>query len=395
MTHLCLKNCNRLSFKALKYLPRNLPNLLHIDLRCCSSCSNETLHEIAKHCPMLQVLRVDSCHQVNDSGILALCSNEVQKQTSCTKLLELNLSSTSVTEVSIKTVLQTQPQIRSLSLASLHSEWEITFNYPNVASTRLSHMDMSHTNICDSSVENICRLCPFLVEMSINCCNQLTGKSLESVSGLQHLQHFNMAQYGVEHQICFQSDVVPFLQKCGKRLETINLSNLSSVDTSFLAMNCPKLSKLILADCGDISGRRLRSKTRGGDFGTLTQACTNLQCLNLQNAKFSPSCSTVEHMAAIIGVTCRLKELNLSYVEGLSDECLEQSLLSSVVTNLSSLDLSYCSEISFECTENILDSCSSLSSLNLSHCRKITFQNAKSLRQISKENGKAVQITWA
>ena len=336
-----------------------------------------------------------SCHQVDDVGILALCCKENQDQNSYRTILELNLSSTSVTEISIKTILQSEPHIRILSLAALQCEQQLLFNQTYIESTKLSHLDVSHNNITDSSIQNICRLFPLLVELSINCCPQLTSKSLEAISKLKHLQCFNMAQYGFESQISFLSDVVPFLQKCGLKLQTLNLSSLHGVDTSFLAFHCPELSKLSLADCVDITGRHLKSKSLEGGVATLTQACRNLRYLDLQNGQFTSSFSTAEHMAAMIGATSRLKELNLARIKGLTDECFEQSLLSSDLTSLTSLDLSYCSELSAECAEYILHSCSSLSSLNLSHCKLITLQNAESLRRISEKNRRAVKIIWA
>ena len=395
MTHLCLKNCSRLSFKALKDLPKSLPNLLYLDVSSCANCSSNTLQEIGKYCPLLQVLRVDSCQLVDDSGILAMCGSESQKQNACTKILELNLSSTSITEASVKVVLQSQPDIRSLSLAALCPDQQLTFNFPYMGPTKLRHVDVSYTDVTDSSIQNICRLCPSLIELSINCCNKLTGKSLEAISCLKYLQYFNMALYEVVPQIGFLSDVVPFLRECGAKLEVLDLSNVSGVDAHFLAVYCPKLAKLVLADCGDISGRLGKSPAYGGESLSLTQACASLQHLNLRNAQFLSSRTTSEHLSAIICGTCRLEELILSGVEGLTDECLQQTILSSDLTRISSLDLSHCADVSAECVDTILSSCHSLSNLNLSHCRNITLQDAESLRRFARESGRVIDILWA
>lgn len=391
LTQLSLKNCSRLSTKALKQIPKNLPCIQFIDLSGCPACTDGVLDAFGSAYPKLKLLKVESCSQITDAGVDALCGDDGNPR--CRKLRDVNLTSTSITSHGMEKILLLQPQLQKFNLAMTISRDAFSLDCSMLPrSLRLFSINLSYTSVSDATIKSFCEACPLLFELSLNCCASVTENSLEFIASLTHLRMFNIAG---NTTIKFHPHLSQFLQKSGDLLETLNISGMKNIDTEVLGTCCRSLKCLIMADCNDATGNFIQMSTgQENNLLSLVKACPKLSNLNLHSCKFTQHKSLLEHLAAILSNSVKIQELDLSGIEMLSDEILQQLMQSSNLSHLRSLNLSRCSEISVEPIHSLIGACKNLKQLNLSHCKNISLQDAENLRKISGERRVSLNISW-
>ena len=349
------------------------------------------LDSFGSSCPELKVLRVESCSQVTDAGVDALCGDDLNPR--CRKLRDVNLTSTNVTSYGMQKVLLTQPELQKFYMAMTVSSDEFSLNcisLPN--SLRLISINLSYTSVSDTSIKSLCEIFPLLCELSLNCCTSVSEDSLQYIASLRNLRMFAIAG---NTSIKFQPHLEQFLKRSGDLLETLNISGMESIDTEVLGTCCKSLKCLIMADCKDVTGNFIQVSTgQEINLSSLAKACPKLNTLNLHNCKFTQRKSLLEHLTAILFHCVDFQELDLSGIEGLSDEILLQFMKSSTLVHLRLLNLSGCCEISVEPIISLAGTCKSLTQLNLSHCQNISLREAENLRQISRECGVKLNVIW-
>lgn len=387
ITQLFLKNCSRLSTKALKKIPSGLTRLQSIDLSGCLACTDEVLNLLGTSCPELTVLRVESCTLLTDAGLAGLC--EDVKNPKCRRLKEVNLSSTGVTSYGIQKLLNSQQEIQKMSLAMTNSVEEFDISVPSI---KLSSLDLSYTFITDTCMKILCKSCPLLCDLSLNCCTSLTVISLEFIASLAHLK---VLRIGDNKAMKFHPHLAQFLVKSGNSLKVLDISGMDRVDTEILGVCCKSLETLNMADCTKVTGSYIHVSTADeSKWVTLAQACPKLSILNLHNCHFLHHKSLAEHLLAILSNSTELQELDLSGIEKLSDEIILQLIQSSGLLLLRSVNLSMCSEISVESVELLIKTCKGLSQLNLSHCRNISLCDAENLKKVARDSKSTPKIAW-
>ena len=157
MTQLSLKNCSRLTAKALKKLPINLPCLQLIDLSGCFACTDEVLNLLGSSCPELRVLRIESCCLVTDTGVDGLCGDDGNPK--CRKLREVNFTSTGLTSHGLQKILVSQVELQKFSLAMTGSGEAFKLSSGCLSkSLKLSLVDLSYTSITDTFIKNLCEI---------------------------------------------------------------------------------------------------------------------------------------------------------------------------------------------------------------------------------------------
>lgn len=391
MTQLSLKNCSRLTTKALKSIPTNFPSLQLIDLSGCLASTDDVLNLLGTSCPDLRVLRVESCSLITDAGIDRLCGDDGNPR--CQRLREVNLTSTGITSYGIQKMLISQPQLQKLSLAMTSSGETFGLSSGSLLeSFKLKSVDLCYTAITDASIKNLCEICPWLCELSINCCSCVTAVSLQYIASLTYLRAFSIAD---NQAITFHPHLVQFLAKSGNSLQTLDISGMENVDTEVLGVWCKSLKCLIMADCRNVTGSYVHvSTSQESNLLSLAQACPKLSILNLHNCHFSQHSSLAEHLVAILSHSAEFQELDLSGIEKLSDEIILQFTQSSDLSNLRSMNLSRCCEISVEPIESLIRTCQGLTQINLSHCQNISLRDAENLMKMSRERRMKPKITW-
>jgi len=391
LTQLSLKNCSRLSTKALKQIPKNLPCIQFVVLSGCLACTDDVLDSFGTSCPELKVLMVKSCSQITDAGIDALCGDDFTPR--CQRIREVNLTSTSITGYGMEKILQTQPELQKFKLAMTISSDTFSIDgnkLPN--SLRLVSINLSYTSVSDATIKSICEACPLLCKLFLNCCVSVTEISLQYIASLTRLRVFCIAG---NTAIKFQPHFAQFVEKSGNMLETLNISGMESIDTKVLGTFCRSLKCLIMADCKDVTGDLIQLPSdQENNLLSMAKACSKLDLLNLHGCTFSQRKSLLEHLTAIVFNSLEIQTLDLSGIEGLNDDILLDFMKSSNLTHLRSLNLSRCCENSVEPIKLLLEACKSLSGLNLSHCLNISLQDAEYLRKISKKCRVRLNVTW-
>lgn len=342
-------------------------------------------------CPELTWLRAESCSLITDAGIDGLCGDDDNPR--CRRLREAILTSTGITSYGMQKLLISQPELHKLSLAMTISGETFELNTRSLPeSLKLKSVDLSNTAITDASIKNLCEICPWLCELSLNCCSSVTVVSLQYITSLTLLRAFSIAD---NEAIKFRPHLAQFLAKSGHSLQALNISGMENVETRLLGVCCKSLKSLIMADCRDVTASYIHvSTSQESNSLSLAQACPKLNILNLHNCHFTQHNTLTEHLTAILSSSTELKELDLSGIENLSDEVIIQFIQSSDLSNLRSMNLSRCSEISVAPVELLVRTCQGLTQLNLSHCQNISLRDAESLRKMSRHRGVKPNITW-
>ncbi|KAL9982234.1 hypothetical protein ACROYT_G004259 [Oculina patagonica] len=391
LTYLSLKNCSRLSTKALKEISINLPCLQLIDLSGCQACTDDVLNLLGASCPELRWLRGESCFLISDAGIDGLCGDDDNPR--CRRLREVTLTSTAITSYGMQKLLISQPELKKLSLAmTIHVIGEkFRLNTRSLPEgLKLKSVDLSNTAITNASIKNLCEICPWLCELSLNCCSSVTAVSLQYIASLTLLKAFSIAD---NEAIKFRPHLAQFLAKSGNSLQALNISAMENVETQLLCVCCKSLKSLIMADCREITASYIHFDQERNSL-SLAQACPKLNILDLHNCHFTEHNTLADHLSAILSSSTELQELDLSGIEYLSDEIIIQFIQSSDLSKLRSVNLSRCSEISMEPVELLVETCQGLTQLNLSHCQNISLRDAESLRKISRHRRVKANITW-
>jgi hypothetical protein len=329
---------------------------------------------------------------VTDPGIKSLCGDVTA--ISCSKIVEINLSATSITSKGVLYLLRTQPYLKSLSLSTCLSSSshfkEMFFNdcYLPLGVTKLKYVDVSATSINDSVVANICKLCPTLSSLILIGCSNLTSLSLLHLKTLHDLKHLQLDASGVD----FNTKLTSFLKERGCHLETLHLPMSSNIDTLVIGQQCNNLTNLSLADSTNLSGSFINKNNKAL---TLLEACLHLKCLNLQNCKFSEARSLSEHLSSIFCTSlCDLEILNLSGVEDLEYGNISKFIESLGFSNLKFLDISRCPLVTNELVFLLVSSCKNLQHLNVSDCWKVNRCDVEVANQLVEESGGEMEIAW-
>lgn len=385
MTQLSLKNCSRLSTKALRQIPKSLPCIRSVNVSGCLACTDDVLESFGSSWTELKVLRAESCSQITDAGISLLCGDSVPR---CQRLRDVNLASTSITSYGMQKILLTQMELQKFHLAMTQCGDAFGGLSKNL---RLLSLNLSYTSVTDLSVKSLCEACPLLCDFYLNCCSCVTEGCLEFIASLKHLRLFSIAGNAA---IKFQPHLVKFLEKSGNLLESLNISGLERVDTNVLGTLCRSLKCLVVSDCKDLVGNFIPSPSGEENNLSLVQACPKLNQLNLRGCKFAQSKSLSEHLLSILSNSVELQELDLSTFEELTDEILLQLMKSSSFSHLRSLNLSRCHELSVEPMFLLSETCANLVQLDISHCQNISLQDVEDMKRVNRDRGVRLNVTW-
>ena len=327
---------------------------------------------------------------VTDAGVDGLCGDDNNPK--CRKLREVNLTSTGISSYGMQKMLSSQLELQKLSLALTISSKTFELSSGSRSLLKLSSVDLSYTSITDASIKSLCEICPMLCELSLNCCTSVSAVSLQYIASLKHLRALSIADNAT---IKFHPHIAQFLAKSGDSLKALNISGMENVDTEVLGVCCKSLKCLIMADCREVTGSFIHVSTgQESKSLSLSQACPKLNILNLHSCHFTQHKSLSEHLITILSNSAELQELDLSGIEKLSDEIVLLFIQSSDLSNLRSMNISRCCEISVAPIELLVEVCKSLTQLNLSHCRNISLRDAESLRKLSRDHGVRLNITW-
>lgn len=106
LTHLSISACTFVEENAIEALVQKLKNLSYLDISWCENIGPYAIAAISQHCLKLQRLSLSNCPNISNS--------EVEKLTSLTQLISLDLSDTGVSN--IQRYLRSWPKLKSLNI---------------------------------------------------------------------------------------------------------------------------------------------------------------------------------------------------------------------------------------------------------------------------------------
>ncbi|XP_061899111.1 F-box and leucine-rich repeat protein 13-like [Entelurus aequoreus] len=321
------------------------PFVIHLNLRGCASLEWSSLKYIGE-CRNLQELNVSECFNITDAMIQSIVEG-------CNCLLYMNISSTLLTDLSLKELSRNCVNLQYLSVAYCYKLTDKGFQYLSVGRGchNLIHLDLSGcTQVSVTGFSFISKACSFLKEIVINDLDQLSDNCVSALmSKCHHLTSISLveARNLTDVGMTAIADVA--------KLKTFIIEgnkHVSHVSWKLLCCSSRSLRTLHVVDC-----------LRMTDVG--------LKCLlslrNLQTLDIS-LCTKVtdkgiQHLAESAWA-CKLQKLSVSHCCLITDSAV--NVIGNKFVKLCHLDLSYCELLTDAALESL--SCSTISSLDISGC---------------------------
>ncbi|XP_022976288.1 F-box protein At-B [Cucurbita maxima] len=333
------------------------PNLLELNLLCCSSLSSKFLAEVGKLCPNLRVLVLELAAQ---DDYEEFNRNLAEMLTKCLLLDSISLKIRGAGNVetnSFSAVEAFLPKTtKTLKLKSLLHEDAIciinklrdsgnslinpcsrNFESPPLSTgLMLQCLSLTLDVISDELIMTIVDSLPFLVELHLeDMANpeqlvhlDLTNRGLHSLSTCHNLKSLSLMRGRYNHQVSFKklNDMGMFLLSEGcKGLESVRFCGFSKVSDAGFAS--------ILHSCNRLKKFEIRYALYLSDLAF--DGFDAIGCFVTELRLFSCSlitCESVKHLA----YSTRLEVLDLCGCKSISDSCLDSI---STLCHLSSLIL--------------------------------------------------------
>lgn len=238
----------------MEALGKSCPSLTHLVLIYDNvEASDSSFREVARGCPLLENLEIDSCPAVGDQGIKALVENGL--------LEHLHLGESQVSDETLRAVAKYLPKIRSLKL-----------EYADVTDNGVFHL-MGHCkfleelslgvkipeNLTDITASIIsCLSGPFLCSLEFNSC-AITDR------GLAILVNNSMLLTSLTLKACTQISFEG-LMKCLKRCQELRLLDVSfsglvenAIQLMDIAEILPNLCSLGVVDVEGVTDKDLET----------------------------------------------------------------------------------------------------------------------------------------
>nr|XP_057932096.1 F-box and leucine-rich repeat protein 13 isoform X1 [Doryrhamphus excisus] len=321
------------------------PFVIHLNLRGCNSLEWSSLRNISE-CRNLQELNVSECFNITDDMIQSIVEG-------CNYLLYLNISSTLVTDLSLKELSRNCINLQYLSVAYCHKLTDEGFQYLSEGNGchSLIHLDLSGcTQVTVTGFNYISDACPFLKEivmndlhsLSDNCISALVSKC-HSLSSVSLLEAYNLTDTGIK-TIAEVAKLKSFIIEGNKHASHVSWKALCSSSRglrSLHVVDCHKMTDVGLkcvASLRNLQSLDISLCTKVTDRG-ICHLADSSSASKLRDLSLSQCCLITDSAVNMIGYRfSKLCHLNLSYCEQLTDAALE-SLSCSYI---SSLDISGC-----------------------------------------------------
>lgn len=399
LTKLNIAMCNQVSARMLANLVGALPNVQSLNLQQ-TKCNDQVLGAIASSCRQLRELNVLGC-PISDMGVMSLVVAFNPDQPKCEKLLKLDISSTAVTSKGASIALTNLKQLRFLVypdmcdvLYRLHhshqAEDEVAKEKQH--NLRLLTVSFLKSNLgpVEKTVEVSCAFCPYITE--VNFIHGVTNESLLYLSSLEHLRVLYLANCD-EESITFEEGLVPLLQMRGEQLHEISLYEINNVDIGVIGACCPNLRKFTSLIAGFKNAKfpmhshpEILMLSHHKPFTKLT----HLKILLHTPEKFFPP----EYLKSLLCNAKQITEVQLAFIETLTDSILEDVLNVNQLEHLETLTLENCDKVTVAPMLLLLEGPNDLTHLTLKRCKEITLQNFEYLADLAKSNQYDLEILW-
>lgn len=302
-------------------------------------------------CPSLRHLDLSRIVAFNDSAAGLVASMAIAP-----RLVSLNLSRTSVTDVGLLALAPVTSNLTSLVLACLSLCTDVSI-VPMIrsASASLQKLVLSATRMSAASVKEAASTCTGLVHLDISSTN--TEETDESMMILGNhatvlTKLGELRCWGCQSAVAFQHMARNLVSL---HLLVVRSSVITDISIETMATHLTRLTRLELFRCGGFT-----------DNGLARLAKSPVTTLYIDRSQFQRTTA----WGISLGGSTRLTSLRLLMAFSIADEFLVR--LSRLSTNLRGLELVYIPSITDTGVRTLVEKCTDLTFLSISHCKKVS-----------------------
>eukprot|EP00698_Gefionella_okellyi_P001754 TRINITY_DN11607_c0_g1_i2.p1 TRINITY_DN11607_c0_g1~~TRINITY_DN11607_c0_g1_i2.p1 ORF type:complete len:514 (-),score=66.84 TRINITY_DN11607_c0_g1_i2:122-1663(-) len=185
LKQLVVSNCPGLTDRALESLVTNVPQLIDLDISFAELVTDRGIRTLSQALTKLKRLRLEACIRLTDTSIQKLAET-------CTDLTEIDLSRTSITVNSVRSLGSHCPGIQRLSLqgCDVSGQFKANTSFPELTyldlsystawtwqaqSPKLQTLLLTHCpEMTDSMVARLPITCPRLRSLTLDSCDRIT-----------------------------------------------------------------------------------------------------------------------------------------------------------------------------------------------------------------------------
>lgn len=232
LTHLILEVLFEENSGVVQTIGKHCADLTHLDVWYLPSME-ESIRELADGCPKLEHLNI-ACDKITEASVDIL-ANKFPRLTSLklwimdpsgaeilksqefnfSKLTDLDLSSSYLTDESLQSVMRHCKNLDSLSVSENDHLTDVGINDAISKCPKLTKLDLGYCrNLTDAGINDATTKCPNLTKLDLACCVNLTDIGVRSVaSNCLHLMALNLNGVALTDQtIGFLISMLPNLR---------------------------------------------------------------------------------------------------------------------------------------------------------------------------------------
>ncbi|XP_033744599.1 dynein regulatory complex subunit 6-like isoform X5 [Pecten maximus] len=356
-----------------RLLAKCRPYLIHLNLRGCVKVTEPTFVSISE-CRNLQDLNLSECKGLNDEHMKVVAKG-------CKILLYLNISRTSITDASLRTISKYCANLQFLSMASCRKYTDKGLQYLSSGknSKKLEYLDLSGClQVTPEGFQNLAAGCTNMHTLILNDFATLNDDCLKPITA----KCFKLQNISILGSPLLTDESFRRLAQRGKlkKLRIEGNHRISDQSLKVIGKNCTQLEHIYVGDCQKLTDLSLKALsncknlvvcnvadvvrvTDSGVKGLVEGPATQkIRELNLTN------CIRVGDMSLIALRKCHsLTHLSVCYCEHIAEAGVE---LLGQIHSLTSIDLTGCN-----CGDNGLSALGNntrLKDVTLSECTSIT-----------------------
>ena len=303
-----------LTDSAVAAMARVHAGLVELDFAYQHKLTDVALCAIAKHLPKLELLNLSYAgagdNEISDGGVIALAQK-------CTALKTLLLCGIPVTDAALLAVAEHCPELQVLTVDDCEDISDTGVIALVQRCAALKSLDLENTCVTDDAVSAAAKNCPYLEALYLGTCEgsdfrrNVTDNALRTIAKyLPKLQVLHLD----DRSCVSDAGVIELVRSC-TALKTLDVCDTFITDAAVLAIakHCPIIEDLNLCLTNHDSSRTFTVLT-DESVVALGQNCPRLRVLNL-------SWSAVTHVGLeALGIGCSLEELSLAQCERVSDD---------------------------------------------------------------------------
>ncbi|KAM7437175.1 F-box/LRR-repeat protein 17 [Porites harrisoni] len=185
---LTMDQCRSLTSNSLLSVAQNCPNLTFISVEYNDKIGDDGVHELVHRCPLLERLHLNSSGITSQTALfVAQCCRNII-------LLDLRYCS-SLTDDEVKEVVNGCPYLQILNLSLCSHVTDKALDYIITRCASLRSLYLVHCKITDTGLEAFKRCVCKLERLDISWCQKVTDQGVHAVlEGCRHLKHLGLVR---------------------------------------------------------------------------------------------------------------------------------------------------------------------------------------------------------